>query len=95
MPYIDSPRQLEKVEYIEASGTGVLDFAVADRDTPLTWSGVEDADWTVEDVASVENVDEDRFVLWPQGEYFTCDIQAEQDENNLGPVRCWVENNSE
>ncbi|WP_435319009.1 hypothetical protein [Haloarchaeobius sp. TZWSO28] len=95
MPFIDSPCRLEEVEHIEASGTGTLDFAVANRNVSLTWDGVEDADWVVEGVAKVENIDEDRILLYPQGKFFICDIEADREEGNLGPVRCHANDNSE
>lgn len=34
-----------------------------------TWDSLEDADWQVEDVASVENVEEDRFTMYPEGDF--------------------------
>lgn len=89
--YIDSDRRLDNVEYIDASGNGILDFAVIDDDRYLTWCGNEDADWTVSDVAKVENIGEDRIRLHPDGKLFTCEIDADGEEFNDGPVRCWVE----
>jgi len=79
---------LDRVEHILASGTGVLDFAVAGENEYYTWDGVEDADWTVEDIERAENVEEDRLVFYPAGEFFTCEIVADGEEFNDGPVRC-------
>lgn len=89
MPFVDSSCRLDNVEHIEASGTGTLDFAVSGENVPLTWDGVEDADWTVEGVDRIENVEEDRFVIYPEGDYFVCEIEADGAEANNGPVRCW------
>ncbi|GAB3415882.1 hypothetical protein GCM10027435_12600 [Haloparvum alkalitolerans] len=69
----------------------MLDFAVEGEDDYYTWDGNEDADWQIEDVDSVENIDEDRFIMHPDGEAFVCDIESEGEEGNTGPVRCWCE----
>lgn len=91
MPRITTSTRLEQVEFILGSGTGVIDFAVAGEDAYYTWDGVEDADWSVEDVKLVENDDEDRFVLYPEGEYFICEIDADEEGLNGDRVRCWCE----
>lgn len=91
MARISQTTCLENVEHILGSGTGTLDFAVGGENSYYTWEGSEDADWTVEDVAHVENVEEDRFILHPKGEYFTCEIDADAEEENKGPVRCWCD----
>lgn len=91
MPRIVQRTTLEKVEHILGSGVGTFDFAVEGESEYYTWIGTEDADWEIEDVARVENADEDRFVLYPAGDYFTCEIAATGEEWNEGPVRCWCE----
>jgi hypothetical protein len=91
MPSISQTTVVEEVEHILASGTGTLDFAVEDENDYYTWRGSEEADWEVKDVARVENADEDRFVIYPEGEYFVCEIEADGEENNSGPVRCYCE----
>ena len=91
MTRITQSTRLEKVEHVLGSGTGTLDFAVDGESDYYTWEGTEDADWTIEDVEYVENVGEDRVVLYPEGEYFTCEINADADEGNEGLVRCWCE----
>lgn len=88
MPTIASSVTLEAVEHIEASGSGVLDFAVRGDDATYTWWGVEDADWSVEGVASVENIEEDRIIIYPSGDSFVCQITADGEEGNTGPVTC-------
>lgn len=80
--------RLEDVEHVLGSGNGVLDFAVEGRNEFVTWWGTEDAKWTVEDVERIENADEDRFIVFPEGEYFTCEIEVEDEGYNSGPVRC-------
>jgi len=80
---------LDRVEHILASGTGVLDFAVADEDQYYTWDGTEVAEWTVEDVERAENVEEDRLIFYPDGDFFTCEITADREEGNEGPVHCY------
>lgn len=79
---------LDRVEHILASGVGTLDFAVAGENEYYSWWGTEDADWTVENVGRIENVQEDRIILYPESEYFTCEIAADGEEDNHGPVRC-------
>lgn len=91
MATISQTRHLECVEHILASGTGVLDFAIEGQDDYLTWWGSGDADWTVRGADSIENAEEDRFVIYPEGEYFVCEIEAQGEEGNSGPVRCWSE----
>ena len=91
MTSVSQKTVLDEVEHILASGTGTLDFAVEGEDDYYTWRGSEEADWEVEDVARVENADEDRFVIYPEGEYFVCEIEADGEENNVGPVRCYCE----
>ena len=59
MPVIAQQTRLERVEHILGSGTGILDFAVESESGYRTWRGAEDADWEVEDVARIENDDED------------------------------------
>jgi hypothetical protein len=89
MATISQTRRLERVEHILGSGTGVLDFAIEGQDDYLTWLGSEDADWSVEGVDRIENAEEDRFVIFPEDEFFVCEIEAEAEEHNSGPVRCW------
>ncbi len=91
MERISRPTRLDRVEYILGSGNGILDFAVDSRDEYVTWHGLEAAEWTVEDVDRIENADEDRFIVFPEGEYFTCEIEADDEEHNSGPVQCWCE----
>lgn len=91
MSTITQPRRLERVEHILGSATGVLDFAVKDQNEYLTWRGSEDAEWNVEGVDRIENAAEDRFIIFPEGEYFVCEIEAQREEHNYGPVRCWSE----
>lgn len=91
MPRISQTTRLDHVEHIIGSGAGILDFAVEGEDGYYTWEGNENADWEVENVDLVENGEEDRFVLFPEGEYFTCEIGAKGEEENDGPVRCWCE----
>lgn len=91
MPRISQATRLEQVEHIIGSGTGLLDFAVEGDSGYYTWEGDEDANWTIEDIDHVENIEEDRFVMYPEGEYFTCEIDAYVEEDNIGPVRCWCE----
>ena len=74
-----------------ASSTGILDFAVEGENDYYTWRGAEKSDWEIEDVDRVENADEDRFVIYPKGDYFVCEIEADRDENNSGPVYCYCE----
>ena len=89
MPRISQSITLDEVEHIVTSGTGVLDFAVVQVDEYYTWTGREDADWSIEDVDRVENIEEDRLVVYPEGETFVCEIAATSEEHNDGPVRCY------
>lgn len=82
---------LRKVEHILGSGNGTLDFAVEGEDQYYTWNGTEDADWTITDAETLKNVDEDRIIVYPEGDYFICEITATQEEFNTGPVRCFSE----
>lgn len=91
MTVVSQRTVLRDVEYILGSGNGTLDFAIQGEDELYTWHGVEDADWNVEDVERVENVDEDRFAMHPEGEVFVCEIDADDEEFNRGPVRCYCE----
>jgi len=91
MTVVSQKTVLREVEHILGSGNGTLDFAVKGEEEYYTWNGVEDADWDVEDVARVENVEEDRFVVYPAGETFTCEIDASKDKFNHGPVHCYCE----
>ena len=91
MPTIAQKARLDRVEHILGSGTGTLDFAVEGESAYYTWHGAEAADWEVDDVATVENDDEDRFIIYPESDYFTCEITADGEEHNTGPVRCWCE----
>lgn len=88
MPTIDADITLERVEHILTSGTGVLDFSVEGATDYYSWWGVEDAEWNVTGVQSVENLEEDRFIIYPKGDYFRCEIEATGEEANIGPVRC-------
>ena len=89
MSSISENTVLTEVEYILASGTGTLDFAIEGEEGYYTWRGSEEADWEVKDVESVQNVEEDRFMIYPEDDYFVCEIEAGSEENNLGPVRCY------
>ena len=91
MSTISQSTRLERVEHVLGSANGVLDFAVEGRNEYVTWWGVEDAEWTVEDVDRIENAEEGRFIIFPEGDYFVCEIEAEAEEHNTGPVRCWCE----
>lgn len=91
MPLITEKTVLSDVEHILGSGTGILDFAIEGEDSYYTWRGTEDADWTIEDVDRVENSDEDRFIIYPAGESFTCEIAVTDSEHNTGPVRCYCD----
>lgn len=91
MVRISQTTRLERVQHIIGSGTGTLDFAVEGDESYNTWDGLEDADWQVEDVASVENIEEDRFIMYPEGDFFTCEIESNGEEGNKGPVHCWCE----
>lgn len=91
MTVVSQKTVLREVEHILGSGNGTLDFAVKGEEDYYTWNGVEDADWDVEDVARVENVEEDRFIMYPADETFTCEIGASKDEFNHGPVHYYCE----
>lgn len=91
MPTISQRTVLHEVEHILASGNGTLDFAVSGENNYYTWHGDEDSEWTVEDVDRIENVEEDRLVIYPEEEFFTCEIAAAQSEFNPGPVHCYCE----
>jgi hypothetical protein len=91
MTRISQTTRLERVQHIIGSGTGILDFAIEGEESYYTWDGLEDADWQIEDVASVENIEEDRFIMHPEGDFFTCEIESEEEEGNTGPVHCWSE----
>lgn len=86
MPSISAETELTKVEHILGSGTGTLDFAVEDEDAYYTWEGPEDAEWTIENVARVENDTEDRFILFPEDEHFICEVTHDKDGKER--VRC-------
>jgi len=92
MVRITQQRKFDKVEHILGSGTGILDFAIEGEDGYYTWSGTEEADWEIRDVETIENAEEDRFIIFPEGDYFKCDINAQCEEGNTGTVRCWCEN---
>ena len=91
MTRISQSIRLERVEHILGSGTGILDFAVKGEHDYYTWGGTEDSDWTVENVGRIENTTEDRYLIHPEGQYFICEIEADGEEGNEGPVRCWCE----
>lgn len=91
MVRISGATRLDQVEYILASGTGVLDFAVEGEDGLSTWEGTEEADWEVEDAGLVENTEEDRFIIYPEGEYFVCEIESATENTEDSQVRCWCE----
>lgn len=91
MSRIAQNRRLDRVQHIVASGTGILDFAVEGESGYYTWDGQENADWKVDDVGYIENIEEDRFIIYPNKEFFICEIDSEREEGNDGPVRCWCE----
>jgi hypothetical protein len=82
---------LKQVEHVLASGTGTLDFAVEGENDYYTWRGSEEGAWEVEDVARLENTEEDRVVIYPEEDYFVCEIEADGEKNNTGPVYCYCE----
>ncbi|MWG36109.1 hypothetical protein [Halomarina oriensis] len=84
-------RRLERVEHILGSGSGVLGFAIDGQNQYETWVGVEDAEWTVYGVKSVENAEEDRFVMYPEEDYFICEITSEKSGGEDKSVQCWSE----
>lgn len=89
MARIQTETRLERVEHVLGSGSGVLDFAIEGESGYYTWEADEATEWVVENVGSVENTDEDRFVIYPEDEYFTCLI--EPDTGPAGRARCWCE----
>lgn len=86
MPQITGDTRLEQVEHVLGSGTGILDLAVHGENDYYTWDGPEDVDWSIADVARVENSSEDRFIVYPEAEYFVCEI-----ETSSGSIRCWCD----
>ncbi|WP_302079979.1 hypothetical protein [Salinibaculum rarum] len=58
----------------------MLDFAVEGEDGCYTWE--------VEDVDHVENIEENRFIMYPEWEFFVCKIESASEEGNEGTVRC-------
>jgi len=91
MVRISGTTRLDRVQHIVGSGTGVLDFAVEGESEYYTWEESEDADWEIEDASRVENIEEDRFIMYPAGEYFTCEIEGGSEGVRDGSVRCWSE----
>lgn len=91
MSRITQPTRLERVDYILGSGTGVLDFALQGESSYATWEGDEEVDWEIDDVSHVENAEEDRFIIYPRGEHFVCEIRIGTEEESTGSVRCWCE----
>jgi len=71
----------------------VLEFAVEGESEYSTWKGSEDADWEVDSVGRVENIEEDRFIMYPAGEYFICEIELISDSRDVDEsrARCWSE----
>lgn len=91
MVVLSDSRTLERVEYIRV-GNGVLDFAIEGENHEYTLWCSENADWTIETPGIVENSTEDRFLVKPpKGEHFICEITADGEERNEGPVRCWID----
>lgn len=88
MARISPPARFDRVEHIVGSGTGVLEFAVEGESEYYTWEGREDAEWEVESVGRVENIEEDRFIMYPAGESFVCEVEAGASGD---VVRCWSE----
>lgn len=86
MPRVSSGTELEYVEHILGSGTGTLDFAVEGENAYYTWEGEEEADWTIENVQRIENDQEDRFIAFPEDDYFTCKITI--DDSGEETVSC-------
>jgi hypothetical protein len=93
MVEITGPTRLNRVEHIIGSGTGVLDLSVVDESEYRTWIGSENADWEITGVERVENIEEDRFIIYPEEEYFICEIEAEvgSGDSSGTRVRCWTE----
>lgn len=90
MPRITQTTRLERVEHVLGSGVGILDFAVEGEQSYYTWEGAEATDWEIEDVDHVENAEEDRFVIYLEGDYFTCEVTIGADPEDA-TVRCWSE----
>ncbi|WP_273838076.1 hypothetical protein [Halococcus sp. PRR34] len=95
MPVITSDRVLEDVEHILSSGSGVLDFAVSSEDEYYTWWGTEKSNWEISGVGHIENAEEDRMAIYPIGDAFYCEISADGEEFNTGPVKCVSEESKE
>ncbi|WP_232685683.1 hypothetical protein [Halobacterium zhouii] len=83
MNRITQTTRLDRVEHILGSGTGTLDFAIEGQTAYHTWEGEEDDNWDVQGIDSIKNADEDRFLIYPEGEYFMCEIDVDR-----GVVRC-------
>ena len=45
----------------------------------INWDNQEDTGWQIEDLTSVENIDEDRSIMYPEGEIFVWDIESESE----------------
>jgi len=90
MERIAQDTKLTGVERIVGSGTGTIDFELGNGELYI-WDGAEDADWSVKNIDYIENGAEDRIVMHPEGEHFVCEISADGEEYNEGPVRCWCE----
>lgn len=95
MPVITSDRVLKDVEHILSSGSGVLDFAVSSEDEYYTWWGTEKSNWEISGVGHIENAEEDRMAIYPIGDAFYCEISADGEEFNTGPVKCVSEESKE
>jgi hypothetical protein len=57
------------MEHVLGMGTGTLDFVIDGGSGYYTWHGAEDADWKIRDVATLQNEDEDRFIIYPEDDY--------------------------
>jgi hypothetical protein len=57
------------------------------------WDGREDADWEITGVERIENIEEDRVIIYPKGEYFVCEIDVASDTGAVTEncVHCWSE----
>jgi hypothetical protein len=86
---ISAPARLDHVEHIIGSGTGILEFAVEGESEYYTWEGSEEADWEVEGVSRVENIGEDRFMMYPGERLFVCEIEEGDERVSGDEVRCW------
>lgn len=86
---IDETTKLTAIEFILGSGAGTLDFAVEGDEEYYTWSGEEDSEWTIEDTDRVENDEEDRFILHPEDNFFTCIVDVTDEGKDT--VNCWCE----